>query len=153
MDAGLSGTGDESEAFEEPEVIPDPEAALYQPFKMPWNVSLSYTLRYARANFNKERLEYDMKLMHNLSFNGNLAITDKWRFTLASSYNFNTKQLSTVNCTVSRDLHCWQMSASFIPVGRFKSYNFSIRVKSGMLQDLKYEQQQNPRDNVVWGIR
>jgi hypothetical protein len=45
------------------------------------------------------------------------------------------------------------MSASFIPVGRFKSYNFSIRVKSGMLQDLKYEQQQNPRDNVVWGIR
>ncbi len=153
LDAGLSGPGDETEAFEEPEVIPDPEAALYQPFKMPWNVSLSYTLRYARANFNKERLEYDMKLMHNLSFNGNLAITDKWRFTLASSYNFNTKQLSTVNCTVSRDLHCWQMSASFIPVGRFKSYNFSIRVKSGMLQDLKYEQQQNPRDNVVWGIR
>ncbi len=130
----------------------DPEDELYAPFSLPWSVSLSYTVRYARSDFNKERLEYNHKLTHNLSFNGNLSLTDKWKVTASSSYNFDLHQLSTMNCTVSRDLHCWTMSASFIPIGRYKSYNFSIRVKSAMLQDLKYEQRQNPRDNIVWGV-
>ncbi len=130
----------------------DPEEALYKPYTLPWSISLSYTLRYGRSTFNKKTLEYNRKLTHNLSFSGNMSLTDKWKVTCSSSYNFDTKQLSTMNCTVSRDLHCWLLSASFIPIGRYKSYNFSIRVKSGMLQDLKYEQRQNPRDNVVWGV-
>ena len=149
--ASKNNEGDAASASSEKPV--DPEEALYKPYTLPWSFSLSYTLRYARSTFNKERLEYDHKLSHNLSFNGNLSLTDKWKLTASSSYNFDTKQLSTMNCTVSRDLHCWVMSASFIPIGRYKSYNFSIRVKSGMLQDLKYEQRQNPRDNVVWGVR
>lgn len=144
--------GTEGSSSEESKPV-DPEEALYKPYTIPWSFSLSYTLRYARADFDKERLEYNRKLTHNLSFNGNLSLTDKWKLTASSSYNFDTKQLSTMNCTVSRDLHCWVLSASFIPIGRYKSYNFSIRVKSGMLQDLKYEQRQNPRDNVVWGVR
>ena len=148
---GAAAPGGAASASSEKPV--DPEEALYKPYTLPWSFSLSYTLRYARSTFNKERLEYDHKLSHNLSFNGNLSLTDKWKLTASSSYNFDTKQLSTMNCTVSRDLHCWVMSASFIPIGRYKSYNFSIRVKSGMLQDLKYEQRQNPRDNVVWGVR
>lgn len=148
-DGAAPGAG----AAASPEEKVDPEEALYKPYTMPWSFSLSYTVRYARSNFNKERLEYDHKLTHNLSFNGNLSLTDKWKFNCSSSYNFDTKQLSTMNCSVSRDLHCWVLSASFIPIGRYKSYNFSIRVKSGMLQDLKYEQRQNPRDNVVWGVR
>ncbi|MBO5718738.1 MAG: LPS-assembly protein LptD, partial [Bacteroidales bacterium] len=148
---GAAAPGGTASASSEKPV--DPEEALYKPYTLPWSFSLSYTLRYARSTFNKERLEYDHKLSHNLSFNGNLSLTDKWKLTASSSYNFDTKQLSTMNCTVSRDLHCWVMSASFIPIGRYKSYNFSIRVKSGMLQDLKYEQRQNPRDNVVWGVR
>ena len=56
-----------------------------------------------------------------------------------------------MNCSVTRDLHCWEMSANFIPIGRYKSYNFSVRVKSTLLQDLKYEQHQNPNDKSIWG--
>ena len=96
-------------------------------------------------------MDFDYRLTQNMSLSGNIALTDKWRFNASTSYNFQYKEFSTMNCSVTRDLHCWEMSASFIPIGRYKSYNFSVRVKSAMLQDLKYEQHQNPNDNVIWG--
>lgn len=107
-------------------------------------------MRYAQSTFNKKKLEYDYDFNQNLSFSGNLSLTDKWKFTASTSYNFDTKQLATMNCSVTRDLHCWAMTASFIPIGPYKSYNFSIAVKSSLLEDLKYEQHQNPRDNYLW---
>jgi len=146
---GNASTGD-SQATPKEEPL-DAESALYAPFKMPWSVSFSYSLRYTSSTFNKQRLEYDHEFNQNLSMSGNIALTDKWKMNASSSYNFKTQRLSTMNCSVSRDLHCWEMTASFIPIGRFKSYNFSVRVKSTLLQDLKYEQHQNPNDTNIWG--
>lgn len=128
----------------------DPEAKLYKKLKMPWSIVLNYSLRYSRADFNKEKLEYNYGITQNLNINGNLSLGENWKLNASTSYNFITKEFTTMNCSVSRDLHCWQMSASFIPIGRYKSYNFSIRVKAAMLQDLKYEQHQNPNDNNIW---
>ena len=150
-EGGFSATGGGDAGAEEKPL--DPEEALYKPYKIPWSLSLSYTIRYGRSTFNKETMEYDMKLSHNLSLSGSISLTDEWKLNCSTSYDFTTNKLATVNCSVTRDLHCWTMSASFIPVGTYRSYNFTIRVKSSMLQDLKYEQQQNPRDNVVWGIK
>jgi hypothetical protein len=131
--------------------VSDPEAALYQPFMIPFNLSVSYSLNYQRSSFNKERLEYNHTISQNLSLSGDISLTDKWKMNASTSYNFSTKQFAMMNCSVSRDLHCWEMTASFIPFGVYKSYNFSIRVKSSMLQSLKYEQHQNPNDNYIWG--
>lgn len=128
----------------------DAESALYAPCKIPWSIGISYSVRYGQSTFNKQKLEYDYDFNQNLSFSGNLSLTDKWKFTASTSYNFDTKRLATMNCSVTRDLHCWAMSASFIPIGPYKSYNFSIAVKSTLLEDLKYEQHQNPRDNYLW---
>lgn len=128
----------------------DAESALYAPCKIPWSIGISYSVRYGQSTFNKKKLEYDYDFNQNLSFSGNLSLTDKWKFTASTSYNFDTKRLATMNCSVTRDLHCWAMSASFIPIGPYKSYNFSISVKSSLLEDLKYEQHQNPRDNYLW---
>lgn len=129
----------------------DPESALYTPFKMPWSLSVSYSLRYVRSDFDKERLEYNHTITQNMSLSGNVSLTEKWKINGSTSFDFKTKKLATMNCSVSRDLHCWEMSASIIPIGRYKSYNFSVRVKSTLLEDLKYEQHQNPNDNNIWG--
>ncbi|HET9570726.1 MAG TPA: putative LPS assembly protein LptD [Bacteroidales bacterium] len=128
----------------------DAESALYAPCKIPWSIGISYTVRYGQSDFNKKKLEYNYDLSQNLSFSGSLSLTDKWKFNASTSYNFDAKRLATMNCSVSRDLHCWTMTASFIPIGPYKSYNFTIAVKSSLLEDLKYEQHQNPRDNNLW---
>lgn len=146
---GLGNEG--SNKAETPAEIYDPEADLYQPFKMPWSINISYSLRYGRLpEFNKEKMYFNYGFTQNLSLSGNISIADKWRINASTSYNFITKEFTTMNCSVSRDLHCWEMSGSFIPIGRYKSYNFTIRVKAAMLKDIKYEQHQNPNDNRIW---
>ncbi|MGI6574169.1 MAG: putative LPS assembly protein LptD [Fermentimonas sp.] len=111
-----------------------------------WNVSFNYSLRYAYGDFDKERMEYKGRLTHNFGLSGSIQPTKNWNFTFNTDYNFDQKKFTNINCTLTRNLHCWNMSASFIPIGPYKSYNFSIRANSSMLQDLKYDQRSSPYD-------
>lgn len=111
-----------------------------------WNISFNYSLRYGYGEFDKERLEYKGKLTHNFGLSGSLQPTKNWNFTFNTDYNFDLKKFTNINCSLTRNLHCWSMSASFIPIGPYKSYNFTIRANSSLLQDLKYEQRSSPYD-------
>ena len=55
-----------------------------------------------------------------------------------------------MTCNVTRNLHCFQMSASFVPVGPYKSYTFSVAVSSSLLKDLKYNQSSSAREGQDW---
>ena len=60
------------------------------------------------------------------------------------------KKIAYMNCSVSRQMHCFEMSASFIPVGPYKSYNFHIAVKSSILQDVKYDKHSSYSNGITW---
>jgi lipopolysaccharide assembly outer membrane protein LptD (OstA) len=111
-----------------------------------WNLSFNYSLRYGYGEFDKEKMEYKGRLTHNFGLSGSLQPTKNWNFTFNTDYNFELKKFTNINCSVNRNLHCWSMSASFIPIGPYKSYNFTIRANSTLLQDLKYEQRSSPYD-------
>lgn len=113
---------------------------------MNWNLSFNYSLRYGYGDFNKERMEYNGRLTHNFGLSGSLQPTKNWNFTFNTDYNFDLKKFTNINCTLTRNLHCWSMSASFIPIGPYKSYNFTIRADSSLLQDLKWEERSSPYD-------
>ncbi len=118
-----------------------------------WNLSFNYSVRYAydRSNFNKEKMEYPGMLTHSLGFSGSLQPTKNWNLTFNTDYNFDLNKFTSVNMSLTRNLHCWSMSASFIPIGPYKSYNFVIRANASLLQDLKYEQRNSPYDrNTNW---
>ena len=121
----------------------------YAKFEIPWNVSLNYSFRLTqdRSKFDKEKREYDYKITSDINLNGNISLTPKWRINFSSGYNFDLKEIGHTNVGISRDLHCWSMNFNLVPVGRYKSYFFTIRVNSSMLQDLKYEKRNHPRDN------
>ncbi|MEN9917934.1 MAG: hypothetical protein RL662_370 [Bacteroidota bacterium] len=109
-----------------------------------WNLSMSYGMSYGYSRFDNISNEFKGELSHNLTFNGSIQPTKNWNLTFMSSYNFEEKKIPYLNCTVSRNLHCWNISASFIPFGPTTSYYVSLRVDSSMLQDLKYEQRSRP---------
>ena len=115
-----------------------------------WNLSFNYSLRYGYGDFDPSKLEYKGRLTHSLGISGSLQPTKNWNFTFNTDYNFDLNKFTYVNCTLTRDLHCWSMSASFIPIGPYKSYNFMIRAKSSLLQDLKYEQRSSQYENMEW---
>ncbi len=122
----------------------------YQEFKIPWSLNLSYSIRYAYADFNYEIMEYNRKLTHNLSISGSIDFTKTWHFSVSTYYDITNNKWSYMNCTISKDLHCWQMSCSFVPIGQYATYNFMIGVKSSLLSDLKYTKQSDYSDHINW---
>ena len=97
--------------------------------------------------FNKEKMEYDYRITADININGKLSLTPKWNITASTGYNLETRTLGHTNVGITRDLHCWGMRFNLVPVGRYKSYFFTISVNSSLLQDLKYEKRNHPRDN------
>ena len=101
---------------------------------------MSYNLRYGASNeWDEKRNYYKMEFRHNLSFSASLGLGSGWKASTSLSYDVNAKKLSYTSINVSRDLHCWSMSASFVPFGPYKSYTFHIGVNASMLADLKYD--------------
>ncbi len=113
-----------------------------------WNLSVNYSLRYGYGDFDKSKMDYKGRLTHNFGLSGSIQPTKNWNFTFNTDYNFDLKKFTSINCSLTRNLHCWSMSASFIPIGPYKSYNFVIRANASLLQDLKWEERNSPYDNI-----
>lgn len=122
----------------------------YMKWSVPWNLTFNYSVNYGYGEFDYNKLEYKGKITQNLSFSGNIRPTANWNFGFSASYNFDTHKLAYMNCNISRDMHCFTMRASFVPVGPYKSYNFHISVKSSLLADLKYDKRSSYSNGVRW---
>ena len=122
----------------------------YVPWSVPWSLTVNYSVGYAYGAFNYDKMEYDSRITQNLSLSGSIRPTKNWNFSFTASYNFETHKLAYMNCNISRDLHCFAMRASFVPVGPYKSYTFNIAVKSAMLSDLKYDKRSSISNGVTW---
>ncbi|BAR52130.1 hypothetical protein TFKS16_1909 [Tannerella forsythia KS16] len=117
---------------------------------VPWNLSFHYNMGLGYGNFNPEKMEYNYRLTHNLSFSGSIQPTKNWRISMNGSFDVEHGKFHSFTCSISRDLHCFQMSANVIPIGPYKSYSFSIAVNSSLLKDLKYNQSNTNRDQQSW---
>lgn len=127
----------------------DDERDGFHKTQIDWSLSLNYSVRYGenRSSFNYEKMKYNMMWTHNLSISGSLALGKGWKVSATTSYDFKAKQFTYTNFNVTRDLHCWSMSASFVPFGPYKSYTFHIGVNASMLSDLKYDKSSTESTN------
>ncbi len=118
-----------------------------------WSVTATYTIRYGQGStFDYDKMYYKMKFTQTLSLNMSLMLGKGWSLSATSGYDFEAKQITYTNFNVRRDLHCWTMTASFVPFGPYKTYNFHIGVNASMLADLKYDKNNNQSTNarVTW---
>lgn len=126
----------------------------YQPFKMPWSINLStgFNITEDRSKpINRKNMRYPYKFsMNALNINGNIKISNKWAVSFNSGYDFNMKEITQTAFNINRDLHCFTMTASLSPFGRWKYYNFTIRATASILQDLKWEQRSQTQSNIRW---
>ena len=125
----------------------------YLKFKMPWNLSVSYGISMREdtsAPINPKRMRYPYKFSQTLNFSGNVSISEGWNINFSSGYDFNYKKLSMTTVSLSRDLHCFSMSASMV-VFPYTSYNFTFSCKAGTLADaLRWKKQSSYSGNIQW---
>ncbi|MCX7954292.1 MAG: putative LPS assembly protein LptD [Bacteroidales bacterium] len=117
--------------------ITEEELNKFIDFSVPWSFNISYSLNYLIDKYNSEKDLYNYKTVKSLLFSGDINITNKWKLSVSTGYDFATKKFTYTNLNIYRDLHCWEMRLSWVPFGYYKSYYFQINVKSSILQDLK----------------
>ena len=131
----------------------DPER---QKNRLPWSLTINYSftygindnLEYYRYLYNNVELKpYTHNMVHTINLAGDIYITKKWKFAFHTGYDFVHKELSYTSLEFYRDMHCWEMSFNWIPIGYRKGWSFSINVKSSTLRDvLKYKKEKDFRD-------
>lgn len=115
-----------------------------------WNVSLNYSFSYnMRDNLeyyynlknNPHLVKYTHEFFNTLNISGRVAITPKWGLSFFSGYDFNRKEISASQFTITRDLHCWEMEFIVKPFGTYRGFEFKINAKANIIKDAaKWEQ-------------
>ncbi|HIY36192.1 MAG TPA: LPS-assembly protein LptD, partial [Candidatus Paraprevotella stercorigallinarum] len=125
----------------------------YLKFKLPWSFTVSYGVTMAEntsAQIKVKRMRYPYKLTHTLNFSGNIRISDGWNLSYSSGYDFNYHRLSMTTASISRDLHCFSMSASVV-LSPYTSYNFTFQANASELADvLRWKKQSSYSSNIEW---
>jgi hypothetical protein len=125
----------------------------YVSYSLPWSFSISYgiTMREnTSAPINVERMRYPWALSHNLNMSGNMKLTNKWNISFSSGWDFTWHDFTTTTMSVTRDLHCFNMSCSVV-LKPYTSYNFTVKANSQMLADLlKVKKRSSYNSYVNW---
>jgi lipopolysaccharide assembly outer membrane protein LptD (OstA) len=108
-------------------------------FSIPWNLDLMW-------NFSQNQADPRYKfrgssVIIGLGFN----LTELWKINASASYDFLNKQVAAPQISVYRDLHCWEMNFSWVPMGQWRNFRLEIRLKAPQLQDIKLTKQASAR--------
>ena len=125
----------------------------YLTFSMPWSLTFGYGITMREntgGKFNEKSMRYPYKFTQNLNVSGNIRISDGWDISFSSGYDFDMHKLSMTTASLSRDLHCFNMSCSVV-LAPYTSYNFTFRCNAATLTDaLKYDKRSGMSNSVKW---
>ena len=130
------------------------DADGYMSFSMPWSLTFGYGIS-MRENtdpekFNKKTMRYPYKFTQTLNISGNVRISEGWNISFSSGYDFDYHKMSMTTASLSRDLHCFNMSCSVV-LAPYTSYNFTFRCNASTLTDaLKYDKRSGYSNAVQW---
>ncbi|MCB0476898.1 MAG: LPS-assembly protein LptD [Crocinitomicaceae bacterium] len=115
----------------------------YIDFAIPWKINISYNFNFTRPSTNLDTFN----IIQTMRFTGDFNITKKWKIGFTGNVNFSDpKDITLTNLTLDlyRDLHCWELSFHWIPIGGNSAFYVKINIKATTLKDLKYELRKPP---------
>lgn len=109
----------------------------YLPFELPWTVNAGFVLNYRTPNLPRGPRPNEQTLSYSISASGSVKLTKKFEIRYRGGYDLVNRKLVIPTFDFSRDLHCWVLTASWVPLGQYASYLINLSVNSGTLRDLK----------------
>jgi lipopolysaccharide assembly outer membrane protein LptD (OstA) len=101
--------------------------------KLPWNMTLAYSLTYGNAN-------RENKIIGNsIMISANADLTPKWKMGISTGYDFVQNGVTFTQLRFERDLLSWRMDFNWSPFGSNTNWGFFIGIKSGVLSDIKWD--------------
>lgn len=126
----------------------------YMTFSMPWSLTFGYGITMRESSninkFNYKRMRYGYDFTQTLNVSGNVRISEGWNISFSSGYDFDNHKVSMTTASLSRDLHCFNMSCSVV-LAPYTSYNFTFRCNASTLTDaLKYDKRSSFSNAIQW---
>lgn len=104
---------------------------------IPWSVDLNYSYSYRREyNYANEKLNTKHNHTQTLGVSAQLRLTRDLNLSVNTGLDMTKFQLTTTQLSATYDLHCFQISFSWVPMGQWQSWSFRINAKASALADL-----------------
>lgn len=104
---------------------------------VPWSVNFNYSFSYSRSyQYVNEQLITSNRFTQTLGFSGNVKLSPKMSMNLSSGFDIMAMKLTTTQLSFTYDLHCFNISVSYVPTGTWQSWSFRIAANAAALSDL-----------------
>lgn len=103
----------------------------------PWSLNLSYSFNYARSyQYTNEQLMTNNNITQTLNLSGNVKVTPRLSLNATTGFDVQALKITTTQLSASYDLHCFNIQFSWVPTGKWKSWNFTIAANAAALADI-----------------
>ena len=103
----------------------------------PWSVNISYSFSYNRSYSTASyQLLTNHRFTQAISLSGNVKITPALAINLTTGFDLMAMKMTTTQLSATYDLHCFNISVSWVPTGTWKSWTFRIAANASALADL-----------------
>ena len=103
----------------------------------PWSVNLNanfaYTASYKSVNGMVQKVN---SFTSTISASAQLKLTKALNFSLNTGFDLTKMALTTTQLSATYDLHCFNISVSWVPQGTWESWSFRIAANASALADL-----------------
>lgn len=110
-------------------------------FDIPWKINFTHTYFINLAPHDPDR-KYTQN--QNIMISGDVSFTQRWKLGLNASYDLKIGNLTQTQLTLTRDMHCWQLSFYWTPVGGQQSFLVRFNATSNLFQSAKLELRKPP---------
>ena len=104
---------------------------------VPWSLNFNYSFSMSRSyNYANNQLSKKDNYTQTLGVQGNIQLTPKMSVQAQSGWDFTAMKMTTTQFSFRYDLHCFNISVSWVPSGMYQSYSFLISANAAALADL-----------------
>ena len=104
---------------------------------VPWSVNFNYSLAMSRSySYTNNQLIKKENYTQTVGVSGNIQLTPKMSVQAQSGWDFIAMKMTTSQLSFRYDLHCFNISVSWVPSGMYQSYSFMISANAAALADL-----------------
>lgn len=103
----------------------------------PWSVNLNYSFNYSRSyQYSNNQLITNHRYTQTLGVSGNVKITPALAINITTGFDLMALKMTTTQFSATYDLHCFNISVSWVPSGQWESWSFRIAANAAALADL-----------------
>lgn len=104
---------------------------------VPWSLNFNYSFSMSRSySYANNQLSKKENYTQTLGVQGNIQLTPKMSVQAQSGWDFTAMKMTTTQFSFRYDLHCFNISVSWVPSGMYQSYSFLISANAAALADL-----------------